>query len=543
MSETIAHDNEVVEGVLPAVSYAQPVAGFQQPAKRPSTAIRTLTVLGFVLALGMFGLGVAMLLDARRDAWHQAEQASRNLLTALSRDIGRNIATYDLSLTGLAEALREPGLDDVSPSIRHSALFDRAAAAEFLGTMLVLDKQGHLVVSSNPMPVKVTDFSSRDYFRIHRDKPDVGMFVSRAFRSTIWIGDERITLSRRLVARDGSFDGIVAGSLRLAYFRQLFETLELGPQGSIAIFRDDGFLIMRRPFNERDIDRSLAGTASFSRFADSPNGQFIGVAAIDKVERLYTYQRIPGLPLILSIALATDDISAVWRPKAIVAGSVMALLCLATLVLCLLFRREMARRLSAEHTLRDFAESVSRLAATDSLTGLANRRAFDTAMQREWRRAARNRSPVALLMLDADCFKLYNDRYGHAEGDRVLRAIACALADSIRRPGDTAGRYGGEEFTVLLPDTDGTGAYVIADRIRHAVASLAIAHEGSPSKTVTVSIGVAVARPVPGDLSSALGKEADAALYEAKQAGRNRVILAGRGDPFPAAEGISMAAD
>ena len=130
-------------------------------------------------------------------------------------------------------------------------------------------------------------------------------------------------------------------------------------------------------------------------------------------------------------------------------------------------------------------------------------------------------------MLDADWFKPFNDQYGHQDGDKVLQAISGAIERSIRRPGDLGARYGGEEFMALLPETDLAGAAIIAERIRAAVSALAIPHVGSAFGHVSISIGVASARPCQGSDESALVKEADETLYEAKRAGRNRVIVSG----------------
>jgi diguanylate cyclase (GGDEF)-like protein/PAS domain S-box-containing protein len=171
-------------------------------------------------------------------------------------------------------------------------------------------------------------------------------------------------------------------------------------------------------------------------------------------------------------------------------------------------------------------QELKRLAATDGLTGLANRRAFDETLDREWRRATRAEARVALLMLDADYFKLYNDHYGHPAGDEVLRVIASCVTASIQRGGDLGARYGGEEFAVLLPDTELAGAVVIAERIRQEIEECAVPHAGSPVGHLTVSVGVSCLLAKMGDDPKTLVQEADMALYEAKRGGRNQVAQA-----------------
>jgi diguanylate cyclase (GGDEF)-like protein/PAS domain S-box-containing protein len=189
--------------------------------------------------------------------------------------------------------------------------------------------------------------------------------------------------------------------------------------------------------------------------------------------------------------------------------------------------RDASDRRAAEVRLMEALEHTERMAATDALTGLANRRGFDEAAQRAWAGCARDHLPLSVLLLDADRFKAFNDRYGHQAGDACLRAIAVQLAAAARRPADLAARYGGEEFVMLLPNTDEAGAHAVAARLCAMVRGLAIAHEYSAAGIVTISIGAATARP--GDPACRMTAiehltcAADAALYHAKRGGRDRV--------------------
>ena len=179
-------------------------------------------------------------------------------------------------------------------------------------------------------------------------------------------------------------------------------------------------------------------------------------------------------------------------------------------------------------TLRDMTEqkqaqiTLERLAACDGLTGIANRRSFDDKLSQEWLRARRDKAPIALLMLDVDHFKLFNDHYGHQAGDDCLRRIAECLTAIVYRPGDLAARYGGEEFAIVLPSIDMDGALLVAQRVREAVHQLAIPHAASAFSQVTVSIGVSCGVPSQDTCHEDLVKAADTALYQAKHAGRDR---------------------
>lgn len=162
------------------------------------------------------------------------------------------------------------------------------------------------------------------------------------------------------------------------------------------------------------------------------------------------------------------------------------------------------------------------LSMTDGLTQVANRRYFDDFLQAEWRRAAREGSNVGLIMLDIDHFKLFNDQYGHLEGDACLRRIAHCIRDQVQRPRDLVARYGGEEFVMVLPSIHFEGIRVVADRVQMAIQNLKIPHETSPTSTyLTVSMGLAWTEPSCDDDLTTLIEAADEALYSAKASGRN----------------------
>lgn len=171
-------------------------------------------------------------------------------------------------------------------------------------------------------------------------------------------------------------------------------------------------------------------------------------------------------------------------------------------------------------------QQVEQLAVIDSLTGIANRRKFEQYLDHEWRRLAREKADLSLILCDIDYFKLYNDTYGHQSGDRCLRTIAQTINQAIKRPADLAARYGGEELAVILPNTDSEGAFQVAQRISISLKALQIPHINSPLDIyLTISIGVAGYIPSPNSSPQTLIKAADRALYRAKELGRDRIIL------------------
>lgn len=196
------------------------------------------------------------------------------------------------------------------------------------------------------------------------------------------------------------------------------------------------------------------------------------------------------------------------------------LLLLGSLVVAFLDRKKF-------HALQSSIDELTALSIQDGLTGVFNRRHFDGTLPIEWKRAARIKRPLALLLVDVDCFKMLNDRYGHVTGDKCLRAIADTLVEKIRRPGDFVARYGGEEFAVVLPGADAKGAFAIAEAMRHAVEELLLPNENSVvGRFVTLSIGVCSRLPSADGSEAEMVAAADAALYLAKAQGRNRARLA-----------------
>lgn len=195
---------------------------------------------------------------------------------------------------------------------------------------------------------------------------------------------------------------------------------------------------------------------------------------------------------------------------------------------CLIEVRDVSGTVDRERQLREDAETLRARSYADGLTGIANRRYFDVALDRELRRAGRTGSPLSLLLMDIDSFKAYNDHFGHQQGDACLTAVAQALAAMLKRPADVAARYGGEEFAAILPDTTLEQACAHANAIRAQVAALAL--EQAPAAVrpvVTLSIGVASFDKARLSDAAALIAAADRALYAAKRSGRDRVVADG----------------
>ncbi|WP_354685503.1 sensor domain-containing diguanylate cyclase [Cupriavidus necator] len=490
----------------------------RKAVKRPASLIVTASL---VLVCMIAALGTLALLQMRRDALDNATEASANLALTLERSITRNLQIHELAISGVFEAMHDPAIMAQPAALRQRLLFDRSINAEDMGSLLVTDGNGKLVLDSQQWPPRPVNVSDRDYFQAHRNATDAGLFLSRPFQPRLTPENKSIGISRRLSAPDGSFAGIVVGTLRLQYFRKLFDGVSLGEGGTLTLLRTDGTIIMRRPYEAESIGRDISGSASFAPLLQGTQGSFIGVAAVDGVQRLYSFRRIPGFPLIVVVGRATHDVLAAWYRRAWLFGALIAAMDAAIIALSVSLARQWRRRAEMEEHLRWMVN-------TDGLTGLGSRRALDDAADMEWRRARRHGQPLSLLMLDVDHFKQFNDRYGHQAGDDALAAVGACIQRHVRRPGDYAGRYGGEEFAILLPDTDTAGAAALAETVRAAVEALRIPNAAGVDGQLTVSIGVVTDTNRPGSERAfgelrAFLRAGDEALYLAKRSGRNCV--------------------
>ncbi len=463
-----------------------------------------------VTVLGFSAICASIILDMRRGEEELARETLENLASSINSDISRNVELYDLSLRAVASNMMLPEINDVSKPIRQLILFDHAATASHFGAIQVFDSDGKLSIDASALDPKPDNRSDEEFFQVHRDHPDAGLFISRPM---LHRGAYAIVLSRRITAADGRFLGVVAGSIRFTYFHDLFGHLRLGPEDIITVLRHDGTVIMRTPFDLDVIGKNIGHFPSMVRVMAEPSGSYSGLGAVDHVSRLRVW-RGGDQPLVVLVGKPWSDILSLWRVEATRIGFIMAALIAFVLGVTLFLAREIGRRARAE-------EKLEELATTDALTGLKNRRKFDATIEAEWRRAARQKTPVALLMIDADHFKSYNDTFGHQAGDQVLVGIAICISDSVRRAGDCAARYGGEEFAVLLPGLSPTEAFGVAETIRLKVQQWS----DGPTET-TVSIGVASLTPTASMEWSSLLHAADKALYAAKAGGRNQSVLA-----------------
>jgi diguanylate cyclase (GGDEF)-like protein len=457
-----------------------------------------------------------IIFDARQAAWKNAGIVGSTVAAAVAADIARNVETLDLSIIGALENLSTPGLSDMSPQQRRLLLFDRSVTARHLSALAVIRADGRIAYDSRTLDPAKVDLSDRDYFQVHKHNDSVGLFIARPIVSRV-NGTSVIPFSRRLPTADDSFAGIVLGTMRLDYLESAFRAIALGPGATVALAHADGIVMVRSPADSDFIERDRNPARIIDMFAETRAGQFETVSTVDGTRKLFNYSQVGEYRLVVAVGQTSNDIFAQWRPQAVAIGSLIAALAASTMALVAFLNRNLKLRTRAE-------AELAALAATDGLTGLANRRSFNDVLDRQWRVAARTASPLALLMIDSDHFKLYNDTFGHQAGDRLLMQIGQAITTSLKRAGDLGARYGGDEFAVLLPGSTVEDAAAVAQQVRHAFVSACHA-EGISARYSRLSIGVASLVPNPSGHMRDLVAAADDALYRAKELGRNRTEL------------------
>ena len=284
-------------------------------------AVSLLLIVGVVGALG-------------RATWNadteRASSIADNLSAMIEQDIRRTIALYDLSIRATRDAVGDAAVMDAPEALRDRLLFDRATASAYLGAVMVLDSAGNVVAASRPVPPAAMNGSDRDYFRIHAIEPDFGLYVSRPLASRI-DGQQVVALSRRIDRPDGSFGGVVVGTLRVEYLRQLFQHLPIGPHGSLTLFRNDGSVMMREPFDPALVGTRHVSPIMFDRASHASDAEYFGISPIDGEPRLYHFRRVGTLPLIANVGLSTRDVHADWWGRMAFFGVVYAVFALAVI--------------------------------------------------------------------------------------------------------------------------------------------------------------------------------------------------------------------
>ncbi len=487
----------------------------------------------YLIAISLIFLVVWSVWQTRVQTLEQSKGATANMARAMAQQASDTIKSTDNILRGIVAEMESTETHRLKPPALHRLLTEIMQDQPMLSNLSVYDATGAVIAHSYPDRSRLASISDRDYFRFHAQSPDRAPHVAGPILGRItneWV----ITISRRVNDQSGRFAGIALATIRVDFFRNYYKEFNIGNFGTILLATDKGILLVRLAQKETAVGYDISKGPVFREYmSKGPVGTAMLVANIDGTERLYSYRHLEQYPLLVAVALSKEDIFATWQTQTyqIIFLTTLLLLLLGIIGVRLVYM--INAKDAVEYELRDAKEKLEDLnseletqASIDVLTGLPNRRKFEATYKIEFQRAARNQSPIAIIMLDVDRFKQYNDRYGHPAGDECLSQIGRMLREKgPNRATDLPARYGGEEMIVLLPDTDLTGAIAIAEKIRLAIRALGIEHTANPDRIVTISAGVAACTPSQADpnLAAHLLKSADKALYAAKAGGRDRV--------------------
>lgn len=461
----------------------------------------------------------------------QSRLAAENVTQAAEEHAEGTMNTVSWLLNGIVERVETDGLELAARSRLSRYFLEHIQLRKSpLQGLFVSASDGRRIVDVGAEPARGGSNADREYFRYHQanDNRDVhigGPVISRSSGQAI------ITVSRRWNDKQGQFGGIVHATIPVAYFQQYYKRYGLGQRGSMLLAMSDGTVVTRRPPSVDIVGSSIRGTPLFDFIErQGTHGTVMLMSRFDGRERLMSYRHVDDYPFLVVTALSKEEIFADWWNVTLQeCAAIVVMLSLMNglgywLIAHIRLKRQLERRLGAAY--KELAEknaSLDRMARTDALTGLDNRRALDEGMAAEVARLARAGGSLGLVLIDVDFFKRYNDAMGHAAGDDCLRAVAGALRDATQRPGDMVARFGGEEFALLLPGTAMEGALHVAERARQAVAGLGLAHPGSDTGKVSISGGAACVTSDRAPTVRTLLENADTALYRAKATGRNRV--------------------
>lgn len=507
------------------------------PPQKPKSVVKLAVFFTVLVCLAFIANDLLQLRKARQEQLKDTNVALDNMARALEQHAQDTIKSADATLIGIVAVIesmantRASGDNKAGLVSRLAPLMAREiAVVNQIQSYCVFDANGHPLIQST-QHTGVQEITSREYFRFHKNNPSreahVGPLIKNPGTDT-WV----ITVSHRIDRADGSFAGVATAALDIEYFKDFYDTFDLGRDGVIFLGLNDGTTLVRRPLYEKYVGADLAQVPLYRDYiAKNRYGSAEFKSTIDGRQRLASYRRLERYPLFVFVALSKDEVLASWLEDTVVHSAGIAILIVALLFLGKRLVNQIRLRAGIERALektRDALnernETLHRLALEDGLTALANRRHFDLAIEQELRRAVRHASPIALLMIDVDYFKQFNDLYGHTSGDACLRRIGTALHALPQRPGDIAARFGGDEFALLLPGARLEDAARIGELLRAEIYRLNMVHAGNTAGRVTLSIGAAALLPVQeNDTAELLIARADKALYRAKHLGRNQV--------------------
>jgi diguanylate cyclase (GGDEF)-like protein len=538
--------------------------GSNEAGARPILSIRARLVVLALLAVAPLMLERVRLLEASRSERLETAAAEVMQLARQGMEGQREVITaVQAVLKVLARGYESMhGRGDSCEAY----LNDFVGHMPFIRSASITDGQGRITCSSLEGAIGL-DIADRDYFHAALIRGEFVVsrhLVGRVRKQPTFIA------AYPLKAATAAAEGVIITSVDLRWLTRLPAAIGERDRAIVALIDRAGTIVAGHPEEPSWVGRNFAAHPLVQELSARAEG-ITASEGLDGIRRLHAFVRVPwtdawmvvGLPESEALQRVDRDIRLAYLQ--------LIVLCLLVLVaawyggerlivqpiqqlarIAARFGRgemevrlapsgwakefqplavalnDMARRVAErEHELRSDNHYLAELASVDALSGLANRRAFDARIEAEWARAMKLERPLGLLMIDIDHFKAFNDHYGHLDGDACLRRIGVTLGELAEQDGEFAARYGGEEFVLLMPDADLDRAMAAAGRLCDGVQALAIPHAGAPGGRITLSVGVAVLTPVPGQALQRLVEAADAGLYAAKRRGRDTVVAHG----------------
>lgn len=453
----------------------------------------------------------------------------------MSAHVLASIQFIDLSLLGSVSAIKTISKDSqISPERIKESLLTGHMSDDNLW-IIFIDKRGRGIVASNNFPVTGTSYADRPYFSAHVQNENLGLYidgpiVGKATKRRVF------NLSRRVTSSRGEFLGVVAAVVDPGAFAKVFKNALFDPSLNITLAHTGGKVIARVPKFEESFALNIRKSPLFEHFAVAPSGSYEAKSVIDGENRIYSYNTIENLPLVLSVGMSIKFLTTGLMNNFFAAAAGLMVIVVVVLFSGNYSLRSLRRVVESEEkhrraneafqaankALEIAQESLIRLARVDTLTGLPNRNALYDRLAHTFSSRLCNDTKIGCLYIDIDHFKQINDTLGHAGGDELLKQFGARLRACLRQT-DTFARLAGDEFVVVIEDPDQPdAASLVASKIIGAMQSPFLI-EGIHC-SVTASIGVAIANNQTDDRDSLLRK-ADLALYCTKRDGKNRYRL------------------
>lgn len=494
---------------------------------------RRITLFGVLLLVAVITINGWSLSKSWQRSVTMAEETAINLSLSQARQAEDTFLQAELTLREVQRDMQTMTVAHINAPQLSNVMRDLQERLPQLHGLFYYDASGKWVATSTPNVQVKANNSDREYFIYHRGNRHNSVHIGPVIRSRS-TGDLVIPVSLRVNDEAGGFAGVLLATIRVDYFRRFYGYYEMGNRDVLVLMLADSTVLYARPMPDSYIGKNLSASPLFRTMlqkADSGSGEWD--AALDGQTRIFGFARSERYPLVVAAGYDKNTLRNQWLNNNLQDVMLNLALLASILLMGMSVLRQVRTNLKNQTELAQLRDELTTInhtlqamALVDGLTGLANRRQFDIFLAQSLQRSARSGKPVALVMMDIDFFKRYNDHYGHVAGDNCLKRVGRVLKSLPHRQVDLIARYGGEEFALVLPDTTLEQALAIAERVVSAIHNAAMEHVTSDvaQQVVTLSAGCfAMVGTGAEEDTQRLTEGADKALYRAKHQGRNQV--------------------